>query len=171
MTQAGEWLIMLTPIFCCIPQRFVLKKVLEGSKVEASIGKAELKISAIVVYYTLVAVMAMISFTYHITNGVFLKNITSYILCESRGQSAGCTLDLFNGEIFNGLSATSIVMVSFLPVVAILFNCDLQKLKQKRCCGQDQPASKTRSSYARSDIRSSSTHDNYAGGQSGKSQV
>ena len=86
-----------------------------------NVGKAEIKITAIVIYYTIVGVMSLANDTYfgEYTYEPFIE----YIACQSTGM-ASCQEELHTlNEVY--IVAAVIVMVSFLPVVVILFSCDL----------------------------------------------
>ena len=93
-----------------------------------NVGKAEIKITAIIIYYLLVGVMGLVTFTYfrRYNSDAFLQ----YIVCQSNGKES-CQEEsrISNNEIF--AVGASIVVISFLPVVVILFNCDPQAFKTK----------------------------------------
>ena len=85
------------------------------------IGSSELKISIITIYYTVAGIMGLVSYTILSASDINRDGIIDYIVCESRGPS-DCTLQSFG--IINEIATTaSIVMIFFIPVVAILFNC------------------------------------------------
>ena len=62
----------------------MLIKLLTGSRIGA-IRKAELKIGAIIVYYTLTGVISLASITFFTANNTFQDAFVKYIQCESRG--------------------------------------------------------------------------------------
>jgi hypothetical protein len=108
-------------------QELVLMKLLTGTKVNiTSTRKAHLKISVITIYYTLVGVVELVSYTIQSASGVTADRTVQYALCESRGQS-DCRENL--GSVDGNASIVAIVMLFFLPVVVILFNCNPQA-----CC-------------------------------------
>lgn len=118
------------------------------------IWKAQFKISAIIIYYTLVGVMGLATYTYFEANETFQENFTEYILCESGGQSSDCVLNL-NVGILDALGTTVVVMVSFLPVLAILFSCDPQACRRKNARDLEMSTTTTLTrSMAASAIRS-----------------
>ena len=106
-------------------QELVLKKLLTGRPVRVEmVAKVQLKIACMIAYYTLLGVISLVLFTYTEVNPGYQEGIREHILCESGGQS-DCVIDL--GISYNVISATSIiifVMLSFLPVFAILFSYD-----------------------------------------------
>ena len=115
-------------------QEFILKKLLARKKV-GNVGKAEIKITAIIIYYVLIGVMGLATTTYFERYNT--DAISQYIVCQSSGMES-CQEVLHirsNDEIF--AVAASIVVLSFLPVVVILFNCDPKafKTKFKTMCG------------------------------------
>jgi hypothetical protein len=108
-------------------QEFVLIKLLTGTKVSiTSTRKAHLKISIITIYYTLVGVVGLVSYTIQTASAVTVDRTVLYALCESRGQS-DCRENLGSGD--GDASTVAIVMLFLLPVVVILFNCNPQA-----CC-------------------------------------
>ena len=107
-----------------------MKKLLARKKVR-NVGKAEIKIIAIVTYYTIVGVMALVNTTYF--DEYSYQPVIDYIVCQSTGM-ASCQEELhILEEVF--ILATIIVMISFLPVVVILFSCDLRAFRTDKVCG------------------------------------
>ena len=111
----------------------MLKKLLEKRKVQVDAAvKAQLKIGCMIMYYTLLGVFSLVLFTYTEANTGYQEGIREHILCESGGQS-DCVLDL--GISNNVISATSViiyVMLSFLPVFAILFSYNPKSCRSTR---------------------------------------
>jgi hypothetical protein len=104
-------------------------KLLTGTMVSmTSARKAHLKISVITIYYTLVGVVGLVSYTIQSASGVTVDRTVQYALCESRGQS-DCRENL--GSANGSASIVAFVMLFFLPVVVILFNCNPQA-----CCSR-----------------------------------
>ena len=95
------------------------------------IGAAQLKIIAILVYYTALGVMGLITVTSSFTSYAATDNeeITAYLACESRGMS-NCTFD--PSILSSDLTVVVMVLFSFLPVVAILFTCNPRICRKKR---------------------------------------
>ena len=104
--------------------------MLAKKKVE-HVGKAQLKITAIVLYYTIAGVIGLVSYTYFEANNSYQQSLAEYILCESAGVSAGCVSQTVT-TIIGGLSAAIIIVLSLLPIIAVLFNFDLNAFKKKR---------------------------------------
>ena len=114
-----------------------------------NVAKAQLKITAITFHYTLLGVMGLVTVTYFDRN--YFDAVINYIVCQSNGKQS-CQEELPNlDEIL--VLATIIILLSLLPVVVIMFSCDLQAFKKKR-----QPRSKTMStiSHSRSYLKRSS---------------
>ena len=108
-------------------QEFVLKKVLARKKV-GNVRKAEIKVTAIIIYYVLLGVMGLVAFTYFMRLNA--DAISQYIVCQSSGkESCQEEFSISKNDIF--FMAAPIVMVSLLPVVAILFSCDPKAFKTK----------------------------------------
>ena len=106
----------------------MLKKILKGKKVQVlMVGKAQLKIACMIIYYTLVGVMGLVIFTFNIEANIANQDIhRDYILCESGGRS-DCVLDLgINSDVNSAITTIIYVMLSFLPVLAIFFSFNPQ---------------------------------------------
>ena len=105
----------------------MLKKILKGKKVQVlMVGKAQLKIACMIIYYTLVGVMGLVIFTFNEANTGNLDIHRDYILCESGGRS-DCVLDLgINSDVNTAITTITYVMISFLPVLAIFFSFNPQ---------------------------------------------
>lgn len=63
-------------------QEFVLKKLLAKTKV-GNLGKAQLKIAASALYYTLLGVMGLVTHTHFDASSDFRERIIENILCEN----------------------------------------------------------------------------------------
>ena len=107
----------------------MLKRLLAKSKV-GKVGKAQLKLTAIIIYYTLFGVMGLVTFTYFEANTDYRDSITEYILCES-GALPDCALDFGTIDVVTVLSVIVVVTISLLPVLALLFSCNMQ------CCRKE----------------------------------
>ena len=108
----------------------MLKKLIAGKKI-SEVGKAEIKIAMVLIYYTFVGVMGLVSFTVsdrqdHIIAG----RIMTLIICESTGTQV-CDVNMDSQRSIEVLSVVSIVMTSFLPVIAVLFSFDLKACRKK----------------------------------------
>ena len=113
----------------------MLKKLLAHKKVGKA-AKAQLKITGIIVYYTLVGVLGLVTFTFYEASNTYRENATAYILCESGGLS-NCDPD-FGTDVVYFLSLFVVVLVSFLPVMTILFSCDPNAYKKKKTKPNDK---------------------------------
>ena len=108
-------------------QEFVLKKLLARKKV-GNVGKAEIKITAIIIYYVLVGVMGLAAYTYFMRFNT--DAISQYIVCQSSGKES-CQEEFSISKNDTFFMAAPIVMISLIPVVAILFSCDPKAFKTK----------------------------------------
>lgn len=130
-------------------KEFVLKKLM-ARKTVPKVGKAQVKITFIIIYYVLVGVMGLVTFTYYRASSTYRETIVEYILCEISGMQ-DCILDLgVIYDIISALTTTVIMMISLLPVMAILFSCNPQACKKKTLA--DKRANFVRSSTATSQI-------------------
>ena len=117
----------------------------------SKVWKAQLKISVIIIYYTLIGVLGLATYTYSRRNGIDQESLTEYLLCESGGQS-DCVLDSGNG-ILEALGTTFVVTISFLPVLAILFSCDPQACRRKKAADLERSMTVTFTRSTSSAIR------------------
>lgn len=99
-----------------------------------NVGIAQLKITAILIYYTVLGVMglttASVSFTSYEAKTMDRENIAQYIACENSGMS-DCVYDSTFLSDVGTLAVVVVLLFSFLPVVAILFSCDPRTCKKK----------------------------------------
>ena len=109
-------------IYCL--QEFVLKKLIAGRKV-GRLGKAQVKMAVVVLYYTIVGSMSLISFTYfEVKSKASRDSLESLFLCESTGDLDCTDISLESITTLNALAVMVIVLVAFLPVVAVVFSFD-----------------------------------------------
>ena len=119
---------MCTEVLDFLFQEFFLKRVLSKKK-GGRAGKAQLKISAIIIYYVLLGVTGLVAFTYYEVSESYRMRIAEHILCESSG-TLDCELNFDFGV--RALSVLVIVVISFLPVMVILFSCDPKVFKRQK---------------------------------------
>ena len=91
-----------------------------SKKRKSKVGTAQLKITVILIYYTVVGVMGLTTSTVSFTSYAATTDIAEYVACESRGM-ADCTYD--SPLLSSTLALVVVVLISFLPVVAIVFSC------------------------------------------------
>lgn len=107
-----------------------MKKLL-AQKRTGKAATAQLKITAVLIYYTVLGVMglstASVSFTGYAAE---TENIVQYLACENSGMS-DCVFDSTFLSGAGTLAVVVIVLISFLPLVAILFSCDPRACKKK----------------------------------------
>ena len=88
-----------------------MKKILARKKV-GNVGKAEIKITAIIIYSVLLGVMGLATITYFERYNT--DAISQYIVCQSSGkESCQEELHISNDEIF--AVAATIVVLYILP--------------------------------------------------------
>lgn len=114
------------------------------------IGKAQLKITTIVVYYTILGVVGLASYTYYDVGESYQRRIAEYVLCESSGVSNCELVELGVEATF--LSTLILSMISFLPVVSIIFTFDPKAYKKNATKSRNKPGTFTRSTTATSQI-------------------
>lgn len=108
----------------------MIKKLL-AKKRKVKFATAQLKVTVILVYYTILGVMGLTTSTVSFTSYARTANanIVEYLECESTGvmtestgMMADCTFD--SPLLSSTLTVVVSVMISFLPVVAIVFSCN-----------------------------------------------
>ena len=124
----------------------MLKKLLARTKVGKA-AKAQLKITGIIIYYTLVGVMGLVTFTYYEASNTYRESAAAYILCESGGLS-NCDSDLGIDVVYL-LSVFVVMFISFLPVMTILFSCDPNAYKKKTQNNKRREFTRTTSAASR----------------------
>lgn len=113
----------------CFFQEFVLKKLVARKKI-GKVGKAQIKISIILIYYTVLGVVGLVSLTYFEVKIFNSEGLREFFLCESLGNP-DCFLDVAPIKNIKALSVSVIVMLSFLPVIVLIFSFDYQACKKK----------------------------------------
>lgn len=107
----------------------MLQKLMAGKKV-GNVFKAQIKISFILFYYVLTGVMGLVALTYNEAKlGRLGPQLAKHFICESFG-SANCPLNLGPAKIFKYLNIVVIFMLSFLPVMVLVFSFDVQAFKK-----------------------------------------
>ena len=102
---------------------------MSGKKV-GKIGKAQFKLSFILIYYTMTGVMGLVTHTHYRVRDSS-NQIMNYLVCET--LSGDCTqLDIV--DTFSRLSSTVIVMFALMPVVMVIFSINLLAFREK--CGR-----------------------------------
>lgn len=112
----------------------MLKKLIAGSKV-GKVGKAQIKIIFLIIYYVLICVIGLSSFIHFQDD---LKTARHEILGDFLCQGvlgSDCMMDTNVGITFLYLSIAVISMLGFLPVVMLALYVDVQLLKDlsKKC--------------------------------------
>ena len=130
---------MLSTINFFIMQEFVLKKLIARKKV-GRVGKAEVKMAVIVLYYIIMGVLGLVTFTYYeVKTKGNRESLAELFLCESTGN-LDCNVDLQNIEMFSVLAVAVVVMLASSPVIAVIFSFD------PKSCRRDKQSLTSRSS-------------------------
>lgn len=119
---------LLTKLLLLSMQTLVLKKNAEL----VIAAKAELKISIILIYYIVVGVMGLVGLTYSMNNREQIEeDIAEFLICSlSGGLFANCE-QFLSGPLstIHILTDITLIMVSFLPVVLLLFSINLKSCR------------------------------------------
>ena len=109
--------------FTMIPllQEFVMKS---GKKI-APIGKAQAKILFVVCYYIVSGILVLTVYSYYQVAGeASIQAVTRHFACQSAGIQSGrdCgDVPEIYVEVFDSLLALSLVLISLLPAVILVF--------------------------------------------------
>ena len=107
----------------------MLKKILSGKKAK-NIGIAELKVTVILIYYSVFGIIGIVFFTYFI-DSFAITGFVEFIICESTGNS-NCNQLLQGNRTLYILITIDLIMLSFTPVLIFcIYICDIQALKKK----------------------------------------
>ena len=113
----------------------MLKKLLaKKTKGVKKVGKAELKVTVIIIFYAFFGVMGLASNTYLSLNIPFQNSIIQYVICESSGFATDClqVLDAKTNRTVSALLSTAFISLLLWPVVIIIFTID-PKLYKINC--------------------------------------
>lgn len=101
----------------------------------ARVGKAQLKILMVIIYFSIFAVMGLGSYAYFTQNTAYLASIFAYIGCESSGFAPiDCfteVLDTRSRAIVGYLLSISTCTLVLWPLVVIMFTVDLKVWPRK----------------------------------------
>ena len=104
----------------------MLKKLLSKKKV-TNVGVAELKITAILIVNTALGVTGLVTYTF--ADMEVVLEATAVLFCiGSEGSNCYQGTDRLN--IISITLPATFILLSLLPVVAILFTCDVHSLKK-----------------------------------------
>ena len=107
-----------------------MNKLLSGRKV-TNVGKAEIKITAVIIYVTIVGVIGMVTLIRLVlTYDAHGEELAEYILCLTVGRS-DCTINQTPFNVITILVTTSLVTYSFIPVVTFFLICDPMAFRKK----------------------------------------
>ncbi len=100
------------------------------------LGTAEKKLLVIIVYYVLLAVLALTTFTiFSQTLPLFMKNLFDYFVCERNGSSESepCDQGGFQ-DLTNPIPANmSFVLLAVNPWLNLVFALNIRELKEFLC--------------------------------------
>ena len=106
----------------------MIKKLMEGKKM-GRVGKAEIKMAVIILYYIIVGFVSQMTLTYFEIRTK--ANRDSLDDCgDATSDNPKCGVKLDGVSSLDVLSLMAIIMVTFLPVVAVVFSLDLKACKQ-----------------------------------------
>lgn len=96
-------------------------------------GKAELKISAIIIFHVLTGILGLIGAAYAINNRVTIQqDIIEFFLCPaSNDPSANCADSLKQVSRLYAVLDTTFIMISFMPVVLLFFGMNFKTCQEK----------------------------------------
>ena len=104
------------------------------------VAKAQLKIGCMIIYYTILGVMGLVIFTINEASSSNIDGLRDYILCESGGQS-DCVLDLgISADANSAISIIIYIMLSLLPVLAILLSFSRKKQQRRERTSSNLPS-------------------------------
>lgn len=106
-------------------QRFVIKKlVARTGKGTSNVGKAEIKIIVVILYFTLMGIMGLMSISFYEFSNI-KEHLVESFLCENGSQECN-NQKLATFNTFAVLSVVATSLFTFAPVVAVLFSLDLK---------------------------------------------
>ena len=117
-------------------QEFVLKKILNKKRLQIGrVGKAEVKILIVIIYFSVFSILGIAAFAYVSQNVTYQRSIFAYIFCESSGFSPiDCfeeILDTRTREILGVILSTSTISFALWPVVVLIFVADFKAIYMK----------------------------------------
>ena len=115
----------------------MLKNPLARRKV-GDVGKAQIKIMAIIVHNTLLGVVGLAAITYFYTSDIYDESF-NFIACQSTGRES-CEVQGISSLDEILILAAVVILIALLPIVVILFTCDP---KACRCRKQDRNSSRS----------------------------
>ena len=111
----------------------MLLKLIAGKKA-GKVGTAQIKISFVNIYYVLLGVVGLVSLTFYEVKSSRL-GLVEYFICNAFGDpTSSCQLDVNTIKSFKALSISVIVMLSFLPIVVLIFSFDIKAFKKLKVC-------------------------------------
>ena len=115
-------------------QEFIIKKLSRGMKA-SKVGKAQVKIMFIFIYYLLLGILALGIFSYFVAiNGTLIGDLQRLFLCESLGVNSGKNCNALRSstlENHSKLNLVGVVMQGFITFVILVFVADCTKCRCK----------------------------------------
>lgn len=102
------------------------------SKNPYKIGTAERKILIVFVYYVILAVIALLSFSLTVRDGnTFITEVYKYFNCESKGVDPNnpCDTSGYRKVLHIALTSLSYILLGIFPVFNFLFVINVHELK------------------------------------------
>ena len=115
-------------------QEFVIKKLSRGKKA-SKVGKAQVKIMVIFIYYLLLGILALGIFSYYVAiNDMLIVDLRAFFLCESFGVNSGKNCLALRSEAlknYTRLLVVGIIVQALITPVILIFVADCTKCKKK----------------------------------------
>ena len=116
-------------------QEFVIKKISRGKKA-SRVGKAQVKIMFVLVYYILLGGLVLGVFSYYVgINEKVFADQQKYYACESFGANTGKDCSALRStsiDVFSDLGIVSIVLQGLVSFVILIFIAECKCCKKRR---------------------------------------
>lgn len=107
----------------------------KGTGIDAAkIGKAQLKVLLILLYYVTAGIVGLIGVTYATNNRTAIsQDSANFLKCQIEGTGLTNCFEFISGRIssLRILNSTALVMFTYLPVVHLFFGMDFQMCRKK----------------------------------------
>ena len=114
-------------------QEFVIKKLSRGKKA-SKVGKAQVKIMFIFIYYLLLGILALGIFSYYVAlNDMLIVDLRAFFLCESFGVNSGKNCHALRSgalKYYTRLFLVVVIVQGLVTPVILIFVADC-KCKKK----------------------------------------
>lgn len=106
----------------------MIKKLSSGKKSSVA-TKAEVKIIVVILYFTIMGIMGLMSISFYEFNNIS-DRLTKALLCENSADETNCEENLEEFSVFAILSVVAFAAFAFAPVVAILFSFNAKNCRE-----------------------------------------